>query len=181
MLELGQDLPFAPEATQHFGGVGPALQDLDRDLFLEFTIGTFRDIDGAHPTTSDRRESRLRARIAWCVGDDGFFDLDSFPGARNRRGQIICLGLKSACGQLGERPLPAYIDVLGISGDKLDQRLGRSPQVEQSLCGIIDSNPDANIPVSHGERSTHAEVVRISRSETFKKPIRLERKLHLQR
>ena len=49
------------EATQHFVGVGSALEDLDRDLFRELLVRSLGEIYGAHAAAADLAQNAVIA------------------------------------------------------------------------------------------------------------------------
>jgi len=53
MVEIGQDLAFMPEASQHLGRIRSALHDLDRDLFVVQVIAALGQVGCAHPAVTD--------------------------------------------------------------------------------------------------------------------------------
>src|SRR5262249_44604599 len=60
MAQAREDLPLRVEAPQHRIGVDAALDDLDRDLLLELTVGAARQVDVTHPTCAQVAHDLVR-------------------------------------------------------------------------------------------------------------------------
>ena len=54
MVEAGQDLPFALEAPDDLGRGSPTMDQLERHLLFELTVGALGQEDGAHPAAPER-------------------------------------------------------------------------------------------------------------------------------
>ena len=53
MLEAGQNLTLVAESLNDRLGVGPALENLDRDALLKYVVAAHREVNRAHPSAAD--------------------------------------------------------------------------------------------------------------------------------
>ena len=62
MLQIGQNLPFLPEAVQHEVGVHAALQQLDGDFLLVLVVVPHGQVHRSHAAVPQQPEQPVRAR-----------------------------------------------------------------------------------------------------------------------
>ena len=63
MIELRQNLPLVAETPDNIVRVQPAPNDLDRNLFAIFVVGSRGQVDGAQPAPADFANELIRAEL----------------------------------------------------------------------------------------------------------------------